>query len=187
MARNTTKPVPRIVLHIGRQKTGTTSIQRFLAANEQVLADAGILYPKTGRLEGGHSAHHELAVALNENESDGHSLQQLRKQLSTELLNSAAETIIFSSEAFQRLHRPQRLHNYFDKSHLQVVCYLRECLAAKQSSWLRQYMHLGSELSLLITQQVQNSDIDPLSLSGGSGSIDQSLRCLSDNDYKTKT
>ena len=55
---------PRLFLHIGTHKTGTTSIQRFCAANREALADAGLLYPSFG-LGGypGHYAHHRLAHA----------------------------------------------------------------------------------------------------------------------------
>ena len=34
-----------IYLHIGVSKTGTTSIQRFLYKNRELLKDKGILYP----------------------------------------------------------------------------------------------------------------------------------------------
>ena len=36
-----------LYLHIGTEKTGTTSIQRFLANNREALARNGILYPRT--------------------------------------------------------------------------------------------------------------------------------------------
>lgn len=40
-------PIPRrLVVHIGLEKTGTTSFQRFCAENRAGLAEAGILYPR---------------------------------------------------------------------------------------------------------------------------------------------
>ncbi len=37
-------------LHVGTHKTGTTSIQAFLAMNETAFAKAGVLVPRTGRM-----------------------------------------------------------------------------------------------------------------------------------------
>ena len=37
----------RAVLHIGTEKTGTTSIQRFLLNNVQTLSDKGYLFPSS--------------------------------------------------------------------------------------------------------------------------------------------
>jgi len=128
-------PTPRVVLHIGRQKTGTSSIQRFLAANASALAEEGILYPETGRLGGRHIAHHELATALNERESDGSALAELQGRFRAEIGSSPHPVVVLSSEAFQRVHDFGRLRRFFGASRPYVVCYLRECLAAKQSSW----------------------------------------------------
>jgi hypothetical protein len=36
-----------LVVHVGMGKTGTSSIQHFLRANEEVLADHGVLYPRS--------------------------------------------------------------------------------------------------------------------------------------------
>ena len=36
---------PRVYLHIGAMKTGTTLLQRLMVANLQSLADAGYLFP----------------------------------------------------------------------------------------------------------------------------------------------
>lgn len=38
--------MPSLDLHIGCEKTGTTSIQRFLKANRELLGEAGVLYPR---------------------------------------------------------------------------------------------------------------------------------------------
>jgi hypothetical protein len=49
-----------IILHIGRHKTGTTSLQKFFALNDSLLARKfGILYPVTGRHKKKHY-HHPL-------------------------------------------------------------------------------------------------------------------------------
>ena len=46
----------RCILHIGTHKTGSTSLQRFFAANRRRLMRAGILYP----ISGAETAHHNL-------------------------------------------------------------------------------------------------------------------------------
>lgn len=57
--------MPKIILHIGSHKTGTTSIQASLAASRAALADAGILYPDVSPFFGGRrDAQHEFAHAL---------------------------------------------------------------------------------------------------------------------------
>jgi hypothetical protein len=50
-----------IYLHIGTHKTGTTSIQHFLASNRVLLQDVGVSYPNVRIVE---KAHHVLAGQL---------------------------------------------------------------------------------------------------------------------------
>ncbi len=52
---------PRLYLHIGINKTGTSAIQQFLGARPRLLAEHGLLYPRTGRHE---HAHYALSRAL---------------------------------------------------------------------------------------------------------------------------
>jgi hypothetical protein len=41
--------MPRLYVHCGLHKTGTTALQDFLAAQAATLARAGVLYPRAGR------------------------------------------------------------------------------------------------------------------------------------------
>lgn len=125
----------QFILHIGRQKTGTTSIQRFLANNPEALAAEGIYYPKTGRVQGAAPAHHELAIALNERESSSVSARELYALFEKELAGRSEPVIILSSEAFQRLSDLTPLRQFLQGHAPTVVCYLREPFAAKQSAW----------------------------------------------------
>src|SRR5690606_40699353 len=45
--------VDRIVLHIGTEKTGTSSIQHFLSKNRAALAAEGFVYPQFTGADGG--------------------------------------------------------------------------------------------------------------------------------------
>ncbi|WP_460274236.1 hypothetical protein [Celeribacter sp. ULVN23_4] len=58
---------PKLILHAGTHKTGTTAIQAFCAANRDMLAQQGLLYP-TLPLHGKKAAqqHHDIAHALAE-------------------------------------------------------------------------------------------------------------------------
>lgn len=54
-----------IILHIGTHKTGTTSLQHFLAQNRKILHKRGLYYPSYTLVDfPDHTAHHELANAL---------------------------------------------------------------------------------------------------------------------------
>jgi len=50
----------KITLHIGMHKTGTSTLQSFLASNREVLEKHKVLYPKPTS----HSSHHDLAHLL---------------------------------------------------------------------------------------------------------------------------
>ena len=57
--------MPRLFLHIGTHKTGTTSLQRFLTVNRAVLRRQGLVYPDPAI--GGFGkryAHHQVAHAM---------------------------------------------------------------------------------------------------------------------------
>ena len=62
------KSTPRILLHIGTHKTGTTSLQAFFFLNrDQLKKSSSILYPETGSPRVQHEAkygHHLLAWSI---------------------------------------------------------------------------------------------------------------------------
>ena len=55
--------MPRLFVHCGLHKTGTTAIQRFMRDQADTLAGAGVLYPTAGR-PGRSGGHHNLAWEL---------------------------------------------------------------------------------------------------------------------------
>ena len=55
---------PRLILHIGSQKTGTTSIQGFLKNKADALAVEGVNYISAGRTN---IAHNSVLQAINQN------------------------------------------------------------------------------------------------------------------------
>lgn len=89
-------------LHIGTHKTGTTSIQTFLSANEQSLKSNGIYIPRTGRLSSS-SGHHNIAWELNNDPRFNPHLGTL-SDLIIELRSLESPTVCISSEDFEYLY-----------------------------------------------------------------------------------
>ncbi|HKO19552.1 MAG TPA: hypothetical protein VJU82_11770 [Acidobacteriaceae bacterium] len=134
----------RLYLHIGTEKTGTTSIQRFLDVNRGVLRQNGILFPTAP----GRRNQTQLAVAAQNDRKRGD--KRLRKKLEIEtasdaqvfrerLCNELAEelaasdcsTVIMSTEhCSSRLLRPLEVPRLRDLlsplfSDIRIVVYLR--------------------------------------------------------------
>jgi len=88
-----------IFLHIGTHKTGTTSIQHFLAKNAEELWHERILMPSAGRHLHGH--HHIAWELRNDTRLEGRTgfVQQLIKELRATDLEKA----VISSEDFEYL------------------------------------------------------------------------------------
>jgi hypothetical protein len=116
-------------LHIGTEKTGTTSIQNFLSKNRSRLKKQGIIYPRSP----GNQNHTDLTVyaLADERQSGGirrHSgvasseqlpgfRDRLQAKLDSELQNSRASTIIFSNE-----HLSSRLANEIEIARVKELC-----------------------------------------------------------------
>lgn len=120
--------IRQIILHIGRHKSGTSSLQHYLGAHRAELSAQGILYPRAG--SDNHIAHHALARACNARQSDGSELTRIADGINTEL-DPHHERILLSSEAFQNIRNLDRLSTLiarFGAPEVQVICYVREHL-----------------------------------------------------------
>lgn len=137
--------VGRIVLHIGTEKTGTSSIQHFLSDNRAALAAEGVVYPRFTGLNGG-SQWGIVAAVLGQpwrteigarlgihNKAGADSYrQQLLEAFDHELLACpGCHTLILSSEHFHsRLSGPAKLRALKKllsrwSDNVQVVVYFR--------------------------------------------------------------
>lgn len=117
-----------LVLHIGRHKSGTSSLQHYLGGRRDTLDRMGILYPWTG--SGNRIAHHLLAEACNEKRSGPEALPPLIEGLKAEL-TLQHHTLMLSSEAFQNLQDLSRLAALVEAlgfRRVRIICYVREHL-----------------------------------------------------------
>lgn len=122
-----------VVLHIGRQKTGTSSIQNMLSDNQSLLSAHGVWYARTGR--DGKRAHHSLARLLNPMQSPNSRLRDAKLAFEREIESRPEPLIVVSSEGLQNIRSHARVREFFSGYRLIVICYLRECLAFKQSAY----------------------------------------------------
>lgn len=145
--------MPSLILHIGSAKTGTTSVQHFLAHNRQALAERGVVVPSF--LGAGPNHRWLPLLAQDGTRVDGFatrqglhtSPQRLRDQLAAKrqeleqaAATSAGSTWVISSEqlhsrltAVDLLRLRQLLQPLF--SEIRVLVYVRQPLATAISAW----------------------------------------------------
>jgi hypothetical protein len=94
----------RCYIHVGTHKTGTTAIQRFLAANAAVLAARGTHYPRAGRLSESFPGHHNAAFELFGDPRFDPALGTFA-EIVAEIAASRAPRACISSEDLEYLYR----------------------------------------------------------------------------------
>jgi hypothetical protein len=105
-----------LILHIGRHKTGTSSLQHFLHSNREELKKYGVIYPEPIKAP---AAHHGIAIALKA----GDDISEYREMLSG--LQPRKQNVLLSSEGFQRL-RPHAMRRLCAGYPTMAVVYIRE-------------------------------------------------------------
>lgn len=119
----------QFVLHIGTNKTGTSTLQHYLGTYRTELLDAGIWYPK---VPGNPFAHHSLALSIKENDFGRHGVDPGAIKPTTEDVIT-----VISSEAFHTMNEVGRVAEWFPPESTSVVLYLREHVAYL-ASWYQQ-------------------------------------------------
>lgn len=126
---------PKIFLHIGMDKTGTTAIQQFFHGNRDELINHGLLYPQTGS-QG--IAHYGLSQVLGfyhgkKKASEESEFKELAREFKHELEKSNAHTVLFSSEFFM-ISKPvqsiEMIRLFFSAYDIKIIIYLR-----RHDSW----------------------------------------------------
>lgn len=104
---------PRLILHVGTHKTGTTSIQKVLADNRELLGRQGLIYPDGGAIFGRvRSGHHRFSTSLSGIDPDGMNkarafVANVRRSI------DGRDTVLISAEQFYRhIQGHDWLHNY---------------------------------------------------------------------------
>ena len=131
------------ILHIGSEKTGTTSIQRLFATNRQGLSAQGVLYPVTGATPWGH---HGIAAHVCDPSADItlasiDAPTDLADALHQEAQDAGCPTVVISSELLgSRLRtaddvaRVRDLIEQFARK-ITVVLYARNPVAMAESQF----------------------------------------------------
>ena len=130
--------MPRIVLHIGPHKTGTTYLQARLHESREALRAVDVDYWEGGL--DGTTAHHKIAEVTRS--GDEAALARLLQPLE----NVAQEVVILSSENFDLLRGPgvQRLKAALPAGRsVEVVYFVRDATELLLSSWQEHVKHGG--------------------------------------------
>ena len=125
-----------VILHIGRHKTGTTAIQKYLTENVHFLNSLGLDYPQVGKRGYAHHQISELLAGYRWTPFLNHFAprNELVRNLRSEILKSKHPRIILSSEAFQNC-RPSTARSVFREFDTNVVVYVRRQLEYVVSSY----------------------------------------------------
>ena len=140
-----------IVIHIGTEKTGTTSLQRFFALNADILGEAGIWYPTGDKVPYcHHDGHFPLAASLFDKCPDfvpphkHFGADKLFAQLLGDFEAREESALLLSCEHFSsRCSHPkmiQRLRKLLGKYHVRILLWVRpqhELLLSAYSTFLK--------------------------------------------------
>lgn len=119
--------VQRIILHIGRHKSGTSSLQHYFTSHADVLDDQGVLYPMSGRQEKGY-AHHEFAKMCHRGVKGNQTVEMIVEAMKQEV-RPHHHTILLSSEEFQNLSSTRWVKYFIEQFpgvDVDIICYVRE-------------------------------------------------------------
>jgi len=161
----------KVILHLGMHKTGSTALQAFLVAHAaNLLQHRSVLVPEAGRPMLGErlsDGHHQLAWMLDADRPmhrERHGSPDLFARLRQEIDDSAATTVILSSEELDALQRPEieRLAAELGGHEVQVVVYLRRQDQFVQALYFTEVAYQGGKVA----------DIESFIQSGRCSSLD---------------
>lgn len=158
---------PRMVLHIGVNKTGTGSIQTFFNRQRQSLLTLGVLYPTAGcRGHFHHPLSHLLGFGQQEKmtkEVRQERCEALKVSLLEEVERHSPQTTVISSEYFMLPRKILPVVEFFRDFDVKVVVYLRRHDHWRESAYKQglktvvQPLHDGGFDAWLQYQQSKNS------------------------------
>ncbi len=166
---------PRLLIHAGLHKTGTTTLQTFLLSACDQLLERGIFYPRTGIVDEGHF---NIAWQLMRDRRFS-SLRGTIDDLAKEIGGFTGD-IILSCEDFESIldepqrFAPLRFHPAFAEREFIVLVYLRNQGAYAESLYLQLLRHgFGQEFLLFVEQilRFRKLQLDELTLHFDYGGI----------------
>ncbi len=124
----------QIFLHIGTQKTGSSSLQFFMHSNREHLAELGYLYPSKKK------EHHNLAYTLLKDPNANYE-SDTWEDIIGEIEDSHLPKVIISSEKFVRVKTSkfiQKVANNLKNYDVKVIVYLKRQDKMRESSFNQQ-------------------------------------------------
>lgn len=126
---------PRLILHVGTHKTGSSALQEVLAAERPALAAQGILYGATDRPPFADLPKHtSLFKALRRGEE---TFAAERAAIEEEFDHTGAHTLILSEEGLSSPYALKfgRIGALADRFEIEIICYLRRPDRFAESLW----------------------------------------------------
>lgn len=169
------KPIETVVLHVGRHKTGTSSIQATLAAHQEILQKQGVLYPRSiGVNHSGFflNAFHPNPKVHPNNTRFNRTSDQIKgmvshqkSKLQTEIEGAQVRKIIFSAEDAGPLPLSgvREIKTYFDDlispQRYKVVLYTRSPISWALSGIQQNVKGNGVTLEDAIARHLRGSEV----------------------------
>ena len=142
IGNGSTRPqLMRFVLHIGLNKTGTSTLQVYLDKHREELLDQGIWYPALGRFP---YAQHDLAQGIKEKDFSRYGIDPAA--LNETAVPKGVETVLICSENFHTVRDVSDVAALFPPEKTQVIVYLREHVAYL-ASWYQQVAQTRGDLT----------------------------------------
>jgi len=156
--------LPGLVLHIGTEKTGSTTIQRFLRRNRKKLLKHGVLFPQSA----GRENQAKLAVYAGDDRQNAwlikwcgiKDMQAFREgfsaKLAAELRKHKPQRVIMSNEHCQsRLAKPEQIRKLHELlaphfSRITIMCYLRRQDLMAASAWSTSILSSSHEQGMIL-------------------------------------
>jgi hypothetical protein len=117
---------PKLFIHIGTNKTGTSAIQHFLNNERKALTGHGLFYPSAGCAG---DAHYEISRTLGFDHGKQPAPEEQRKALlkrfKSELAQSRCDVCVISSENFVLPKKVALVREFFADFDCKIIVYFR--------------------------------------------------------------
>jgi hypothetical protein len=127
---------PRIYLHIGAMKTGTTFLQDLMTANKEALAAAGFLFPGERWTDQSRAVREVLDFSIKDPRGPGHS-SGMWEEISGQMLAHDGPASIISMEflSYADSERARRIVESLRGAEVHVILTVRDAAATIPAQW----------------------------------------------------